>query len=515
MLKHVITSITLILMVLSSSSSALADGGFFYNFKNQLRVLNQNQQNCFINYNGNIQNMILSIKFDNSHITTDAVWIFPVPSEPSKIKINILNSQPNFNVYYLEDYYLKNISDIFSAVSASQLIHLPLYYIFLPDLTLSSNVKPIKSINHVTIHDKIEKFGMVTELISTTDLNSLKNYFNSKKLNFPEKFNFLLNNYFKKDYSFVISYIVNPKQINDNIGIFISFPSSKIFFPLLLTSIYDHLLFPINIILLGHYQPELYQEIKNHCSLNHYFSNNFTVNEPLKPFFFGESFIDYLKLTTININSEAVNFKDDIWINPNEPITLSFANFVIYHKYLTLFIMFAIISSISSILAGGPAFGFNKTNVLKFIIIGISNFGSILLVPWITLTLFKPTSKLSINYKILILIPLLLSAISTISLFFIFQTFEAIFNDMGLEKLPLYTALALTHNTLYHFIVFIALFLYFVMLIYAFVYHNELGHFLILFIFWIYILSSLSNYFFYYGFNDFYQIIQNRVANLP
>jgi len=500
--------ITLIIIIVPLY--AFADGGVFYRFYEQSYVMEQKKQTCYINEKNGIQNMILSINVNSDVNGTDAVWIFPVPSKPSAVKINILNTLPQLSLRYVEDYYLKNIHDMFFFITSTQLIHLPIGIIFTPMIKLGNGSPSVNTNNFITLYDKVEKFGLTTELISTPKIDFLKTYLNNKKLAFPDKFNKLINNYINKDYSFVISYIENIKSINGDLGVSISFPTNKIFFPLLLTSIYDSVKFPIKIFLFGHYDPALYPEIKNDSIIHHFFALDYKVPEQLKEFFFDIDVIQYLKLTEVTLNSQSNNFKDDVWINSEEPLILTFINNIINHNYIMFVLILSFISIISSVLAGIIRIGYKKEYLLKYIILGLSNVLSIVTLSILSLILFKNYERPDVNYKKILFIALIFSIVMIILLHTFNTSFETIFRDMGDAKLPLYITFLISHEYIYYSLMFILIFFTSIIIAYGNFYNPKVSDYTIIFMIIFYLLSFSSEYYLYYTFNNYYRVIAPR-----
>lgn len=50
----------------------------------------EEEQYCLINYHEGNQSMFLNVDFSTEH-ETDSVWIFPVPSNPENVDINIID----------------------------------------------------------------------------------------------------------------------------------------------------------------------------------------------------------------------------------------------------------------------------------------------------------------------------------------------------------------------------------------------------------------------------------------
>ena len=114
---------------------------------------------------------------------------------------------------------------------------------------------------------------MIAEVITAKDGQAIYNYFSRKGFNIKEGNISELNSYIGKDYSFIVSWIA-PGIVNGKTkrrrGIFINFPTSKIYYPLILTSAYGETKMPITIRVLGYVKPEIFSEIKPYTKVGYF-----------------------------------------------------------------------------------------------------------------------------------------------------------------------------------------------------------------------------------------------------
>ena len=240
-----------------------SDGGMWY-YDPQYedwQLQNEEKQVCAINYEDGIQNMILEVNIPEIN-GEKAVWIFPLPAKPDDIEIDISEDFPAFYGTELEDLKNDKVNESFFVIAASQVYTWPLLLILstLPGLAGSSG--DAQNIYHqkydelgsldVTVHEHIEKKGLTTELITAGSGGDFYDYLYYHDLKLPMYSEKLFNEYIGKDYSFVISWLSDPKEFkrSGSVGVYTSFPTEKIYFPLKLTSVYEEEEIPIFIYIL-------------------------------------------------------------------------------------------------------------------------------------------------------------------------------------------------------------------------------------------------------------------------
>lgn len=144
----------------------------------------------------------------------------------------------------------------------------------------------------VTIHERIVKMGLTSEVITTEKPNALARYLAEKGLDLPPDSSSILNWYVGKKYSLVVSYIsdlgqfrARPKEETDGgrflfrrgqrdpradeklerrsvpLGLFIDFPTDTMYFPLKPTSVYGSQVIPITVFVVGFATPTVFSAI--------------------------------------------------------------------------------------------------------------------------------------------------------------------------------------------------------------------------------------------------------------
>ncbi|MEA3343434.1 MAG: hypothetical protein U9Q92_04660, partial [archaeon] len=425
-------------------------------------MFDEDKQFCAINYEDGFQNMILAVDTSEKLRGEKAVWIFPVPAEPEKATINLLKGFPRLYGYDVEEEAKESISGTFMAMRCTQVYTFPLVILQFSLSKMSAGAFG-GDISGITVHQRVEKMGLTTELISAVDTQSFSDYLTRKDLELPDDFKSILDEYIGQEYSFVITWISdfeyfrqqNPisyisdlveegkiseaksflkslsfdnyseekyiyelieETLDDNsletfdseareefvsdrlriferhlgfgkgntIGVFIGFPTEKIYYPLKPTSVYGDTKIPMVIYVMGHVTPELYPEIKTmglslssetkDKQVNYFVERHYDVPDELSPFFNGKTEIENLKYTKIKIDTPSKYLTRDLWIKDNAPLKLKIADFVVRYPFWYGLFFFIVCSCLASLFAGTVLF--KDTNISKrnFALLGLFNF---------------------------------------------------------------------------------------------------------------------------------------------
>jgi hypothetical protein len=418
-------------------------------------LISENEQLCVISYDNGVQNMLLSIYLAPGELTGEnAVWLFPVPANPLDVTIDISKEFPSFTGVDVQRSAAEKLSGAFSLMRYTQ--GYPLLYI--PPSTRRGEAG-ISSIGggpatveteEVTVYSKVEKMGLTTELISTTEGNAFHDYLSTKGLNLAEAHISLLDSYIGQDYSFVVAYVSDLEQfkaeteaiwweridyyershfeweveyfveennwdeitaakyINQVHGtdvipivnmasLSITFPTERMYYPLKPTSLYGSRIVPATIVVLGHVSPDFYPDIENTSEAEYYTSEEYRPAENLRWLFNGESEVHGLQYTKISLNPEASALTEDLWIDPSTPLSVSMANLVYEHSTALALILFALCSVLASMIASVITYRRNTSK--KLALWGLWNFST--LVGFIVATKFFLKAKKKLRFSLL------------------------------------------------------------------------------------------------------------------
>src|SRR3989344_3326950 len=196
----------------------------------------------------------------------------------------------------------------------------------------------------VTIYQHVDRYGIATEVIKASDATDFRNFLSARGTNLSADAEKFLLEYMGKDYSFIVSWISDIEAVKgaaevdqfggryaNPIGVFIKFPTEKIYFPLKPTAFYGNNSFPVTVNIAGLKDADVYWNIKDRTTIGHYyqkfFSRTLDEEETMKAIFNG-SLPESLNYTRIQINKEARYFTEDLFFSPAESVPANALNFV-------------------------------------------------------------------------------------------------------------------------------------------------------------------------------------------
>lgn len=350
--------------------------------------LTESNQGAFINYENGSEKMILTIGAKEA--AKNAVWIFPVPSDPTKVKIDVLTKLPQFSGEEISKGAKSNLSDIKETLWNMQIY--PLFFGLGADLMPATSTKPgafsldIGSSTGITqdviVYERLEKEGVTTEIITAKTAQGLYEYLQGKNLKIEGGSIPVLDNYIGQEYTFVVSWISSFEGTSvsqtEQKGVYVAFPTKKIYYPLLPTSVYGSKVVPATIRVLGYVTPEVFGDIKNDTKTEYYLQNSFSIAPELKNFY--GDLHSPVKYTKIGINAPSKMLTEDLWIKKTMPFKIIHTSFIAQHP-LSAGIFLLILSSIIAGLASALIVfkeARNWRGALKFGLVGLSNCFSII-----------------------------------------------------------------------------------------------------------------------------------------
>lgn len=452
---------TLLAVFLFVPKSVFADGMMIKPdpYSDRWDYSNESNQQAFINYDNGLQKMIISVGFEGES-SNGIVWLFPIPSEPNKVAIDVVKSLPGLSGEEISKKAKSNLDDTTKFLQMTQIYIIP-FVSFYGTLgtagrglenTLGTPQGLGKNIEQdVIVYEHLDKEGISSEIITAKTANGLYDYLKSKGLKIESGSIPVLDNYIGKDYSFVASWINSPEKIisvdeikalivendlgtypifynladnlrqkypdftRDNVflntgnpeqinlaleelrqavqnnpsiiaraksnsssqkGLFVTFPTNDIYFPLLPTSVYGSKTVPATIRIIGHVSPKVFQDIKSYTKTEYYVDSYASFADDLKNFYSGQN--QNIKYTKIEINAPSKFLTDDLWINNQAPVKTYYSTFVAKHPIVSAMILFILSSILAGILAGLIIFRDLRKKPVKLGFIGLSNFLTLL-----------------------------------------------------------------------------------------------------------------------------------------
>lgn len=390
-MKKSLSFITLSLVALLSvfsfvPKSALADGMIIRPdpYSNRWDYSNESNQQAFINYDNGLQKMIISVGLEGKN-SNGVVWLFPVPSDPNKVAVDVVKNLPELSGEEISKKAKSNLDDITKFLQMTQLYTIPFFILSSHTSTVgtigTTGYNSIRALEDaadrgvepdVVVYEHLEKEGITSEIITARTAFGLYDYLKNKGLKIENGSIPVLDNYIGKEYSFVASWISSSENIvSAQRGIFVTFPTKDIYYPMLPTSVYGSKTVPATIRVVGHVSPKVFQNIKSYTKTGYYIGGYASFADDLKNFYSGQN--QSIKYTKIEINAPSKFLTDDLWIGQQAPVKTYYSTFVAKNPVISAILLLIISSFITGILAGWIVFKALRKNILKLGLIGLSN----------------------------------------------------------------------------------------------------------------------------------------------
>lgn len=360
-------------------------------FSDRWDYSNESNQQAFINYEDGLEKMILSIGIEE--MDEDNVWIFPVPSNPEEVAIDVVTYLPRFNGEEISGKAKSYLSGIKETLLATQIYPTIIYSSWGGKTRGMSSEQTLgitgslgggyDSETDVIVHEHIDKEGITSEIITAQTAQGLYQYLQEKGLNIEEGSIPVLDYYIGKEFTFIVSWIQKVNLINLNSqsqqrGVFVTFKTDEIYYPLIPTSVYGSEIVPASIRIIGHRTPKIFQDITNYTEVKYFIDNYSDVGGSLKNLYNSPS--KYVKYTKIEIEAPSKFLKEDLWIGLGAPLKTYYSLFFSQHPFITGILLLVLFSVITSIIVGLIVFKDlrNKTGIKKLAFISLPNCLSII-----------------------------------------------------------------------------------------------------------------------------------------
>jgi len=350
--------------------------------------LNESNQQAFINYEDGVEKMILSIGIQESD--TGAVWIFPVPSDPSKVVIDVVTDLPELRGEEITKKAKSNLLLISEVLPSTQIYPIP--FVSLRGAPAKARIDGPATLSNslgwgdpaeidVMVYEHLEKEGIVSEIITAKTAHGLYQYLQANNLSIEQGSLPVLDHYIGQDFTFVVSWLQETTETQSSQrGVFVTFPTDKIYYPLIPTSVYGSEVIPATIRIMGHRSPEIFKDIKGYVKTEYYIQEPLvgTVASGLGAFY--NSPDTSFKYTKIEISAPSKLLTNDLWINSGAPIKTYYTLFFSEHPWISGILLLVLSSIITSMLLGWIMFRDlrNKKGILKLALLGLFNCLSIL-----------------------------------------------------------------------------------------------------------------------------------------
>lgn len=321
LMKKSIIYFLIIVICLIIPSKTYAGGSLFSYDGLNYKLQKQNTQVGFISFENGIQKILINVNFiHNTTSVNKGFWIFPLPCTPQNAQIDIIKGLPTIESWPIQHILLNKILNFMET---------SVYQGYLPALVINTGsnyfLKTFETKGMAETHKSIIKYGVTSELVSFDNVNQCKNYFAKKTIAIDEKLQKLIDEYISKNNLFVVSYISDSNEFNkihdkirynniieNEIQVYISFKTDRIFYPLRLTSLYNDLVIPMTIYIYGYKTAELYSNIASDTKIN--YLSGFLINDDEFKNFFPKNATNYA-WTKIEIETKSKNLINDLYIS--------------------------------------------------------------------------------------------------------------------------------------------------------------------------------------------------------
>ena len=366
-------ALALFLVLLLLIPYAAADGMMFIEDKDMWSLQPEQNQIAAVNYEDGMENLLISVSPGSEFVGSRAVWIFPVPAAPGTVKTDVLKGYPRLTGGNFENHF----SDAVRTATGAQILYatFPLSCFGGAAVVLSFMSGMAGSIggpSDIIVYDRVEKMGVTTEVVSATSADSLRNYLIQRGMDPKVDERNLLQDYIGKNYTFVVTSIADvqkfrnqtaPAEVHhyyreennwqaNQVGVFVRFPTDRIYYPLKPTAAYGSREVPVLLYVTGYVSPVLYDAIESHTGVTYFTEDRYVPDSALLPFFNGKTDFPELKYTKIKITVPSDKFTDDLWIDPTPPAGTAFREWYIPSSAVVSVIVYILFSALASFIAG-------------------------------------------------------------------------------------------------------------------------------------------------------------------
>lgn len=229
--------------------------------------VDQNSQMAFINYESGLEKLIIEVNIQKE--SPEVAWIIPIPAKPEEVKIDIISSLPRFYGWEVTKKTKWVLREPLSLITYPTIVSIVLVSLG------GARAGPGERVEggDIMIVAHLEKAGMIAEVLTAKTDQALYDYLSEKGLKIERGAISVFNQFIGKDYAFVVSWISSgkPEELNGGErGIYITFPTKKIYYPLIPTSAYGGKTIPITIRILGYVKPKIHSGIKPYFRTEYY-----------------------------------------------------------------------------------------------------------------------------------------------------------------------------------------------------------------------------------------------------
>jgi hypothetical protein len=370
--------VPLALLLLASRTEA--DGLMVGYDENMARwsLQTEESQLCLINHRDGVEHMLISVALSSLRHSHSA-WILPVPASPESTTVAIYKGFPRLrgdDVVWTAQQDLLTAIALFGLTSVYPVpfIQQALFRSLLPRLFYAGAVGGVDDGGHhapgIAVFSHEEAYGLTAELVSAETPGKLVDYLASKGTELPEAARPVLDSYSGDSFSFVVAWISDSlmfsresiptggtRQTVRAVGLSLTFPTDRAYFPLRPTSVYGDRPVPLAVYVIGYVTPELYPGIRESTSVEYCFQNAYQIPRDYSTFFGRTGTISRLEYTVVDMNPQSSRLTADLRFNPKRPFKPVYATLIDRFWLMWMVLLILLVCCGSSLVAGWVALG--------------------------------------------------------------------------------------------------------------------------------------------------------------
>lgn len=353
------------------------------------------------------ENLVIQASIDAYSLNAGAkaVWFFPIPSSTEDANISIVQTMTSLDGYFLKSLAKRELDRSLTYVYMSQLY--PIIPLGLTtqtfggtyggkDMLSGGSEDGMNDTSGLVISEHVEAFGLASELISAQDSAAIDSYLSDKGLDLASAADEQLDAYVGQEYSFVVSWITNMSEFQSMshqqygytgtvymLGVSVTFPAERMYYPLKLTSIYGNREIPMVIQVLGRASSLSFQDEREQAMVDEYqcVDPSYYVTDQNAWFFRNElrarsqatGTIDNVEFTIITMAGASQYLTEDLWIDPHWETGSSTLSFVYNNSWVVALAVMVSASVLASVAAGWIAYRAHRPDFKMFAALGLMN----------------------------------------------------------------------------------------------------------------------------------------------
>jgi hypothetical protein len=289
--------------------------------------IKQGEQRAVIVHRNGVEKMLIAVSLELED-EDKGLWIFPVPSNPNTIKLDVLESFPVFEGVDTLGKVHNLFEDILKLAFLTQIYPTP--FVIISNSTLSGGLSLGKRGGFkVSTYYEVEKWGVHTEAVRADSIEDLRGYLKEKGVGIETKELSAFEDYLSDKYVLILAWISSRKELLKEFkeygkditpggkrwpSLYVEFTTEKAFYPMRPTSSYGEEYIKITLTILDYVQIDRYYP---HIYTGYYRQSKAVKDIPSK--MTKDLLSKNIRYTRISFADRARFLRDDLWFIPGAP----------------------------------------------------------------------------------------------------------------------------------------------------------------------------------------------------